>query len=57
MGDTETKKNVALATEGLTCSKGFVGSRTLGNVPVSVSGARVLQCRGVKSAQLLPHQS
>ena len=44
MGDTETKKNVGLAAEGATCGRGFEGSRTWGNVPVSVSGARVLQC-------------
>ena len=57
MEDTETKKNVGLAAEGLTCGRGFVGSRTWGNVPVSVSGARVLQCQGGQSAQLLLHQS
>ena len=57
MGVTEMKKSVGLAAEGATCGRGSEGSRTLGNVPVSVSGARVLQCQGGRSAQLLLHQS
>lgn len=57
MGDTDTKKKVGLAAEGAACGRGFVGSRTWGNVPVSVLGARVLQRRGGGSAQLLLHQS